>query len=163
VDGVDDRARGQSAEARAPVVPADRLQISDSRQRPGRETAPPQPARLSQHDPVGALQAGCRRTGPRGGDGRSAHAGERGRQSGPHDAAVINYIRALNKGILKVMSKMGISTVQSYCGAQIFEAIGLSSAFVDRFFTSTPSRIGGVGIDVIAEETRMRHDAAFPT
>ena len=62
-----------------------------------------------------------------------------------HDKAVINYIRALNKGILKVMSKMGISTLQSYCGAQIFEAIGLESKFVDRYFTHTASRIGGVG------------------
>ena len=68
----------------------------------------------------------------------------------------------MNKGILKVMSKMGISTLQSYCGAQIFEAIGLDQAFVDRYFTSTASRIGGVGIDVIAEEVRQRHDRAFP-
>jgi glutamate synthase (NADPH/NADH) large chain len=78
-----------------------------------------------------------------------------------HDHAVSNYIRALNKGILKVMSKMGISTLQSYCGAQIFEAIGLEQEFVDRCFTWTPSRIGGVGIDVIAEETRHRHRKAF--
>ncbi len=78
-----------------------------------------------------------------------------------HDRAVSNYIRALNKGILKVMSKMGISTLQSYCGAQIFEAIGLEQAFVDRCFTWTASRIGGVGLDVIAEEVRRRHDAAF--
>ena len=63
----------------------------------------------------------------------------------------MNYIKALNKGILKVMSKMGISTLQSYCGAQIFEAIGLEQEFVDRYFTWTASRIGGVGIDVIAE------------
>ena len=59
-----------------------------------------------------------------------------------------HYIKALNKGILKVMSKMGISTLQSYCGAQIFEAIGLSQAFIDQYFTHTTSRIGGVGIDV---------------
>ena len=69
-----------------------------------------------------------------------------------HEKAVKNYIKALNKGILKVMSKMGISTLQSYCGAQIFEAVGLDKAFVDRYFTWTASRIGGVGIDVIAEE-----------
>ena len=79
-----------------------------------------------------------------------------------HERAVINYIRALNKGILKVMSKMGISTVQSYCGAQIFEAIGLEQSFVRRYFTGTPSRISGVGLDVIAEETKRRHDTAFP-
>ena len=58
-----------------------------------------------------------------------------------HEKAVRNYIKALNKGILKVMSKMGISTLASYCGAQIFEAVGLNKAFVDRFFTWTPSRI----------------------
>src|SRR6185369_5154908 len=61
-----------------------------------------------------------------------------------HEQAVEHYIHALNKGILKVMSKMGISTLQSYCGAQIFEALGLDRAFVDRYFTRTSSRIGGV-------------------
>ncbi len=76
--------------------------------------------------------------------------------------AVQHYIKALNKGILKVMSKMGISTLQSYCGAQIFEAIGLNREFVDRYFTWTASRIGGVGIDVIAEEVRCRHERAYP-
>jgi glutamate synthase (ferredoxin) len=80
-----------------------------------------------------------------------------------HAQAVKNYIKALNKGILKVMSKMGISTLQSYCGAQVFEAVGLDRAFVDRFFTRTASRIGGVGIDVIAEEVRRRHEKAFPS
>jgi glutamate synthase (ferredoxin) len=80
-----------------------------------------------------------------------------------HDAAVINYIRALNKGVLKVMSKMGISTLQSYCGAQIFEAIGLESPFVDRYFTHTASRIGGVGLDVVAREVLERHAHGFPT
>ena len=77
--------------------------------------------------------------------------------------AVSRYIKGLNKGILKVMSKMGISTLQSYCGAQIFEAIGLDQAFVDRYFTWTASRVGGVGIDVIAEEVRQRHSRAFPS
>jgi glutamate synthase (ferredoxin) len=76
--------------------------------------------------------------------------------------AVNHYIKALNKGVLKVISKMGISTIQSYRGAQIFEAIGLDKAFVDRYFTWTASRIGGVGIDVIAEETAARHAKAFP-
>jgi glutamate synthase (ferredoxin) len=79
-----------------------------------------------------------------------------------HAKAVKNYIKALNKGILKVMSKMGISTLQSYCGAQIFEAIGLAGDFVDRYFTWTASRVGGIGIDVIAEEVRRRHERAFP-
>jgi glutamate synthase (ferredoxin) len=77
------------------------------------------------------------------------------------DEAIAHYIKALNKGILKVMSKMGISTLQSYCGAQIFEAIGLSQAFIDRYFTHTMSRVSGVGIDVIAEEVRRRHERAF--
>ncbi len=79
-----------------------------------------------------------------------------------HEKAVKHYIKALNKGILKVMSKMGISTLQSYCGAQIFEAVGLDKAFVDRYFTWTASPIGGVGIDVISEEVRSRHARAFP-
>jgi glutamate synthase (ferredoxin) len=78
-----------------------------------------------------------------------------------HERAVANYIHALNKGILKVMSKMGISTLQSYCGAQIFEAVGLDRAFVDRHFTRTSSRIGGVAADVIAEEIGRRHQKAF--
>jgi glutamate synthase (ferredoxin) len=77
------------------------------------------------------------------------------------ERAVANYIRALNKGILKVMSKMGISTLQSYCGAQIFEAVGLDRAFVDRYFTWTPSRIGGAGLEVVAEESCRRHAQAW--
>ncbi|HYL81350.1 MAG TPA: glutamate synthase-related protein, partial [Candidatus Acidoferrum sp.] len=79
-----------------------------------------------------------------------------------HEKAVTHYIKALNKGILKVISKMGISTIQSYCGAQIFEAIGLNQDFVDRYFTWTASRIGGVGLEVIAEESLRRHRQAFP-
>jgi glutamate synthase (NADPH) large chain len=78
-----------------------------------------------------------------------------------HDQAVKNYIKALNKGILKVMSKMGISTLQSYCGAQIFEAVGLNRPFVDKYFTWTASRIGGVGIEVVAAEAVERHRRAF--
>src|SRR5687768_16423004 len=77
------------------------------------------------------------------------------------DKAIQHYIKALNKGVLKVMSKMGISALQSYCGAQVFEAIGLSQEFIDRYFTHTTSRVGGVGIDVIAEEVRLRHARAF--
>jgi glutamate synthase (NADPH/NADH) large chain len=78
-----------------------------------------------------------------------------------HFQAVRNYIKALNKGILKVMSKMGISTLQSYCGAQIFEAVGLEKAFVDKYFTWTASRIGGIGIEVVAREVVERHRRAF--
>jgi glutamate synthase (NADPH/NADH) large chain len=78
-----------------------------------------------------------------------------------HVQAVNNFVNALNSGILKVMSKMGISCLSSYCGAQIFEAIGLDRAFVEKYFTSTSSRIGGIGIDVVAEEVRRRHERAF--
>src|SRR5438552_4474979 len=78
-----------------------------------------------------------------------------------HKEAVKNYIKALNKGILKVMSKMGISTLQSYCGAQIFEAVGLNRPCVDKYFTHTPSQIGGIGIAVVAEEVQRRHERAF--
>jgi glutamate synthase (NADPH/NADH) large chain/glutamate synthase (ferredoxin) len=70
--------------------------------------------------------------------------------------------KAIGKGLLKTISKMGISTVQSYCGAQIFEAVGLSRSLVDRHFTGTASRIGGIGIDVLATETLMRHERGFP-
>ena len=78
-----------------------------------------------------------------------------------YDTAVTNYIHALNKGILKVMSKMGISTLQSYCGAQIFEAIGIDPGVVGRHFTGTSTRIGGIGMDEIAMEVLRRHRAAF--
>src|SRR5438445_271022 len=72
------------------------------------------------------------------------------------------YLKAAAKGIVKVISKMGISTVQSYHGAQVFEAIGLSQDFVDEYFTWTASRVGGVGIDVVAKEARKRHERGFP-
>jgi len=73
------------------------------------------------------------------------------------------YIHAINKGMLKVMSKMGISTFQSYCGAQIFDAIGLNTEFIDQYFTGTPSAIGGIGLYEIASETVQRHSDAFGT
>ncbi|QIK83448.1 glutamate synthase large subunit [Sanguibacter sp. HDW7] len=76
--------------------------------------------------------------------------------------AVKNVIKALGKGVLKVMSKMGISTIQSYRGAQTFEAVGLSQELVDRYFAGTTSRLGGVGLDVLAEEVAARHRAAYP-
>jgi len=77
-------------------------------------------------------------------------------------AAVRNYLTALGKGVMKVMSKMGISTVASYTGAQAFEAIGLDRDVVGEYFTGTPSRLGGVGLDVIAEEVKQRHRRAYP-
>jgi glutamate synthase (NADPH/NADH) large chain len=76
--------------------------------------------------------------------------------------AVQRYIKALGKGVLKVMSKMGVSTVASYTGAQIFEALGLSEDFVADYFTGTVSRLGGVGLDVIAGEVEARHRNAYP-
>jgi glutamate synthase (NADPH/NADH) large chain len=76
--------------------------------------------------------------------------------------ALKNYIKASGKGILKVMSKMGVSTVASYTGAQIFEAIGLSTELVDEFFTGTVSRLGGIGLDEIASEVASRHATAHP-
>jgi glutamate synthase (NADPH/NADH) large chain len=78
------------------------------------------------------------------------------------EQAIHRYIKAVDKGVAKVMSKMGISTVQSYCGAQIFEAVGLSQEVIDQYFTWTASRIGGIGLDVIAEEALARHRHAFP-
>ena len=75
--------------------------------------------------------------------------------------AEVKFIKAINKGLLKIFSKMGISTVQSYCGAQIFEAIGLNHELVDRYFTGTPSRIEGIGIREIGEETLRRHAMAY--
>ncbi|MFL5837704.1 MAG: glutamate synthase-related protein, partial [Solirubrobacteraceae bacterium] len=71
-------------------------------------------------------------------------------------------VKAIGKGLLKTISKMGISTIQSYCGAQIFEAVGLDSALIDRHFTGTASRIAGVGIDVLAREALERHGRAYP-
>ncbi|MCX7923616.1 MAG: glutamate synthase large subunit [Clostridia bacterium] len=78
-----------------------------------------------------------------------------------HSHAVEKYIKAVNKGVIKVLSKMGISTIQSYQGAQIFEALGLSQELVDKYFTWTPSRIGGIGLDVVAREVQVRHASAF--
>lgn len=78
------------------------------------------------------------------------------------EKAVKNLIKALGKGVLKVMSKMGISTVASYRGAQVFEAIGLSQDLVDRYFAGTVSQLGGVGLDVIAREAAERHAKAYP-
>ena len=78
------------------------------------------------------------------------------------ETAEKNYVKAVHKGVVKVMSKMGISTIQGYRGAQIFEAVGLSQQLVDRYFTWTPSRVGGIDADVIEEEARRRHAFAYP-
>ncbi|MFZ9384671.1 MAG: glutamate synthase large subunit [Ilumatobacteraceae bacterium] len=79
------------------------------------------------------------------------------------ETAVKKYIKAAGKGVLKIMSKMGVSTVASYTGAQIFEAIGLGRDLVDEYFTGTVSRLGGVGLDEIAREVELRHTTAHPT
>lgn len=78
------------------------------------------------------------------------------------EKAVYNLIKSLGKGVLKVMSKMGISTIASYTGAQVFEALGLSQELIDEYFVGTTSRLGGVGLNVIAEETIKRHHIAYP-
>ena len=77
-------------------------------------------------------------------------------------AAVRNYLKALGKGVTKVMSKMGISTVASYTAAQAFEAVGIDKHVIDEYFTGTPSQLGGVALDVLAEEVKVRHRRAYP-
>jgi glutamate synthase (ferredoxin) len=79
-----------------------------------------------------------------------------------HKTACKNYVKAASKGVIKVMSKMGISSIQSYRGAQVFEAVGLRQDVIDKYFTWTPSRVGGIGLDVIAQEVLSRHHRAFP-
>ncbi|NKE61281.1 glutamate synthase large subunit, partial [Lentzea sp. PSKA42] len=80
----------------------------------------------------------------------------------PAHKAIRNYVKALVKGVLKIMSKMGISTVGAYTAAQIFEAVGLSNDLLDEYFTGTQSKLGGVGLDVLAEEVALRHRRAYP-
>ncbi|ROO61203.1 glutamate synthase (NADH) large subunit [Micromonospora sp. Llam0] len=77
--------------------------------------------------------------------------------------AVRNYVKALGKGVLKIMSKMGISTVSSYCGAQVFEAVGLDPRLVERYFAGTPGTVGGVGLSGIHAEVAARHARAYPS
>ncbi len=77
------------------------------------------------------------------------------------EAAIDNYITAIKKGLLKIMSKMGVSTIRSYRGAQLFEAIGLNSEFTEKYFPGTPSRIGGIGLSQIVEESIKRHKDAY--
>ena len=79
-----------------------------------------------------------------------------------HKTACKNLVKAATKGVIKVMAKMGISAIQSYRGAQVFEAVGLRQDVIDEYFTWTPSRVGGIGMDVIAQEVLVRHRAAFP-
>jgi glutamate synthase domain-containing protein 2/glutamate synthase domain-containing protein 1/glutamate synthase domain-containing protein 3 len=100
-------------------------------------------------------------------EGRIARAGQNGDQPTQPVAlsaeqAAQNVVKAIDKGLLKTISKMGISTIQSYRGAQIFEAVGLDRDLIDKHFTYTASRIGGVGIDVLATEALERHARAYP-
>ncbi len=78
------------------------------------------------------------------------------------EKAIASYVKAVDKGLLKIFAKMGISTLQSYRGAQIFEAVGLSRDLVERYFSGTSSKVSGVDLDVIARETALRHERAFP-
>ena len=87
---------------------------------------------------------------------------DEGRLNLSKNTAEHNYIKAVEKGILKILSKMGIATLQSYKGAQIFEALGLSDEVINKCFTGTASRIGGIGFDTIAKEAILRHEKAFP-
>jgi glutamate synthase (NADPH/NADH) large chain/glutamate synthase (ferredoxin) len=112
-------------------------------------------------------RAGANGVGAAGRDG--AGAGGNGRPNAlgevplSAEEAAQNVVKAIGKGLLKTISKMGISTIQSYRGAQIFEAVGLDRAVIDRHFTGTASRIGGVGLEVLAAEALQRHARAYPT
>ena len=86
---------------------------------------------------------------------------ERGALTINQPQAVKNYVKAINKGVVKIMSKMGISTIQSYLGAQIFECLGINREVIEKYFTSTPSRIGGVGLKEIAADALVRHQQAY--
>ncbi|MDB6170122.1 MAG: hypothetical protein JWM88_2986 [Verrucomicrobia bacterium] len=79
-----------------------------------------------------------------------------------HKTACKNMVKAASKGVIKVMSKMGISAIQSYRGAQVFEALGIRQDVIDHYFTGTASRVGGIGLDIIAQEVLARHHAAYP-
>jgi glutamate synthase domain-containing protein 2/glutamate synthase domain-containing protein 1/glutamate synthase domain-containing protein 3 len=96
--------------------------------------------------------------------GRIARSGKDNGETVPLSAeeAAQNVVKALGKGLLKTISKMGISTIQSYCGAQIFEAVGLERELIDKYFAGTASRIGGVGLEVLATEALERHARAYP-
>ena len=89
----------------------------------------------------------------------SLHAGLPGELSA--DKAIYNYVKAIGKGLSKIMSKMGVSTYMSYCGAQLFEAIGLEKSFVEQYFRGTASQVGGIGVFEVAEEALRMHQAAF--
>src|SRR5690349_24599798 len=77
------------------------------------------------------------------------------------EKAIYNYVKAIGKGLSKIMSKMGVSTYMSYCGAQLFEAIGLERGLIDKYFRGTASQIGGIGVFEVAEEALRMHRAAF--
>ena len=87
---------------------------------------------------------------------------DRGYLKVDRQTAVKNLIKALSQGVMKIMSKMGVDTIMSYRGAQLFEAVGLSQELVDKYFTDTPTRVGGIGINEIADEVAARHRVAYP-
>jgi glutamate synthase (NADPH/NADH) large chain len=126
------------------------------------------PARRGRRRPRGPPRRPAHRLRRRRGQPLPRHGVRRGHGASgvitgvDEEKAVRNLIKALGKGVLKVMSKMGISTVASYRGAQVFEAIGLSQELVDEYFTGTVSQLGGIGLDVIAEEAAARHADGIP-
>lgn len=86
---------------------------------------------------------------------------DEGRLDIPYEEAVSKYGKSVTEGVVKVMSKMGISTVQSYRGAQIFEAVGIGEDVIAKYFTGTASQLGGIDIETIAQEAKQRHQAAY--
>ena len=136
---------------------------------PGEDPHPGRPRRRDRRRPRGAphgLLLGLRRRRHQPVPGlRDDRGHDRPRRSSTASASTRpsrNYIKAAGKGVLKVMSKMGISTVASYTGAQVFEAIGLGQDLVDEYFTGTASRLGGIGLDELAAEVAARHALAYP-
>jgi glutamate synthase domain-containing protein 2/glutamate synthase domain-containing protein 1/glutamate synthase domain-containing protein 3 len=95
--------------------------------------------------------------------GQLLEEGRLGAEAPSFEEAEKRVVKAIGKGLLKTISKMGISTIQSYCGAQIFEAVGLDKSVIDRHFTGTASRIGGVGLEVLAQEALDRHARGYPS
>ena len=135
---------------------------------PREDPHPGRAGRRGRRRPRGAPRRAAHRLRRGGGQPVPRHGDRRGPRPVRHlpgvdpEKAVANLIKALGKGVLKVMSKMGISTIASYRGAQVFEAIGLSQPLVDQYFTGTTTRLGGIGLDVIAAEVAARHADAYP-
>ncbi len=175
---VSEAIAGRGPRHRALRPPRRRRPRADPVAAADRRGAPPPGAREDAHP---GRPAGRGRRRPRGAPRRAARRLRRGRGQpvprhgvgrGPRPRGLLrhqdarggraNLVKGLGKGVLKVMSKMGVSTVASYTGAQIFEAVGLSQDVVDPYFTGTTSKLGGIGLDTIAEEVARRHATAYP-